>query len=128
MVEPNSGAVEGLAGQRIFYRKKRAEEEEKKGGKKKGRKNDGEEKKPKKPHSNTRRRSPDRESAVWGNLMDDIGQPPPGVCWVHVCDRGADDFEVFCRALHNQCDFVIRATVREEMIGPPLIGIIYSGW
>lgn len=99
MVEPESGAVEGLAGQRIFYRKPKV-------GKKK-------------PHGNTRRRAPDRESAVWGNLMDDVGKPPAGVQWIHVCDRGADDFEVFCRGLHNDCGFIIRAAQLNRKIMSP---------
>jgi hypothetical protein len=30
--------------------------------------------------------------------------------WIHVCDRGADDFEVFCRVLRQKCEFVIRAS------------------
>jgi Transposase Tn5 dimerisation domain len=42
-------------------------------------------------------------------LIDRIGPPPPGVTWFHICDRGADDYEVFLRALHNGCGFVIRA-------------------
>jgi hypothetical protein len=88
MVDATSGRIDGMAGQEIFYRcvthrKKRAK--------------------------NTRRRSPDRESAVWGRLIDRIAAPPPGVTWIHVCDRGADDYEVFLRAIHNHCGFVIRA-------------------
>lgn len=99
VVEPESGTVEGLAGQRIFYRKPKV-------GKKK-------------PHGNTRRRAADRESAVWGNLMDDVGRPPAGVQWIHVCDRGADDFEVFCRGLHNGCGFVIRAAhLNRKIVNP----------
>lgn len=58
---------------------------------------------------NTRRRSADRESVVWGNLVDQVGPAPAGVKWVHVNDRGSDDFEVFSRiqAVGNTC--VIRA-------------------
>jgi len=35
--------------------------------------------------------------------------PPEGVTWLHVCDRAADDYEVYCRALRQGCDWVIRA-------------------
>ena len=51
----------------------------------------------------------DRESVVWGEVVEQVGLAPAGVKWVHVDDRGADDFEVFCRiqAQGNNC--VIRA-------------------
>ena len=89
MVDPVTGVVDGLAGQRLFYRPIW---------------------KGKKPHRNTRRRAPHRQSSLWGDVMDDAGSPPPGVRWIHVCDRAADDFEVFCRARTNNCDFIIRAS------------------
>lgn len=87
MIDVDSGRIDGMAGQEIFHRPI---------GKKRGAKN-------------TRRRSPKRESAVWGRLIDRIGAPPTGVKWIHVCDRGADDYEVFLRALLQSCEFVIRA-------------------
>jgi hypothetical protein len=94
MVDASTGRVDGMAGQEIFHRplakKKRAK--------------------------NTRRRSEDRESVVWGRLIDRIGQAPAGVTWIHICDRGADDYEVFLRALHNGCGFVIRAAQRHRKV------------
>ena len=88
MVDASNGCVDGLAGQMLFYRRAKA--------KRRGAKN-------------TRRRSADRESIVWGELVDQVGPAPPGVKWVHVDDRGADDAEVFWRiqAQGNSC--VIRA-------------------
>lgn len=86
MVDAAAGRIDGMAGQQIFYRRTG-----------------------KKPAKNTRRRSVERESAVWGELIDSIGSPPPGVKWIHVCDRGADDYEVFLRAVSWGCGFVIRA-------------------
>ena len=88
MVDAATKQTDGMAGQEIFYRPPK--------GTKKGAKN-------------SRRRDPDRESAVWGRLIDRIGPPPTGVTWRHVCDRGADDYEVFQRALCHGCGFVIRA-------------------
>jgi hypothetical protein len=88
MLDVATGQVDGLAGQKVFYRKPPS--------------------KNKKP-SNTVRRSSDRESVVWGELMDAIGPPRNGAKWIHVCDRGADDYEVFGRALKQGCGFVIRA-------------------
>ena len=96
MVDATTGRTDGMAGQEIFHRPLR-------GKKKKGAKN-------------TRRRSANRESAVWGRLIDRIGPPPPGVTWIHVCDRGADDYEVFLRAVHNGCGFVIRAAQRRRKV------------
>jgi hypothetical protein len=87
MRDPVSRQVIGLAGQEILYRR----ESKKKGA------------------QNSRRRDANRESAVWGQLIDQVGSPPPGVKWLHVCDRGADDYEVFCHAYLNHCGWVIRA-------------------
>lgn len=51
----------------------------------------------------------DRESEVWGTVIDEVGPPAPGVQYVHVFDRGGDCFEVYCRLLGQQGDWVIRA-------------------
>lgn len=83
-----TGVIRGLAGQELFYRRPKSR---------------------KKVHRNTRRLDPHRESVVWGELIDHIGSPPPGVQWIHVCDRGADDYEVYLRARLNGCGWVIRA-------------------
>jgi Transposase DDE domain len=45
---------------------------------------------------------------VWGQLIAEIGSPADGVKWIHVCDRGADDYEVLLRAQRQQCSWVIR--------------------
>ncbi len=87
MRDPITRQVIGLAGQEIQYRTKK---------KAKGARN-------------SRRRDPKREQAIWGRLIDQVGSPPPGATWLHVCDRGADDYEVFCRALRQNCGWVIRA-------------------
>jgi hypothetical protein len=88
MLDAVTEEIDGLAGQEFFRRPLP--------GNKPGAKN-------------TRRRDPERESAVWGKLIDRIGAPAPGVHWLHVCDRGADDYEVMLRALGQGCGFVIRA-------------------
>jgi hypothetical protein len=87
MRDPDSGAVIGVAGHDIFYR----HTPKKQGAKK------------------LRRRDPERESTVWGRLIDRIGSPPAGVRWLHVCDRGADDYEVYLHARLQGCGWVIRA-------------------
>ena len=83
-----TGEISGLAGQELFYRQPKSR---------------------KKVHKNTKRLDPNRESVVWGKLIDQIGTPPPDVRWIHVCDRGADDYEVYLRAHLNGCGWVIRA-------------------
>jgi len=51
-----------------------------------------------------------RESQLWGNLVNEIGQPPQGSQWIHVFDRGGDNFESMCHIKLSRCDFVIRAS------------------
>ncbi|MFO0885065.1 MAG: transposase [Pirellulales bacterium] len=72
MVDADDGAVLGLARQELFYRVP-AEEGE----------------------PSPRGRRP-RETDVWGRVIDAIGIPAAGVEYIHVCDRGADNLEVFC--------------------------------
>jgi hypothetical protein len=88
MRDAATGEFRGLAGQELFYRRNPSRH---------------------KVHKNTKRLDPDRESVVWGKLIDQIGRPTPGVRWIHVCDRGADDYEVYLRAHLNGCGWVIRA-------------------
>ena len=92
MRDAAKGVISGLAGQTIFYRQPKGA---------------------KKVHKNTKRLDPNRESVVWGKLIDQIGSPPPEVKWLHVCDRGADDYEVYLRASLNSCGWVIR-TARQN--------------
>jgi hypothetical protein len=87
MRDAASGAISGMAGQILFHRQPKPK---------------------KKVHKNSKRRAANRESVVWGQLIDQIGPPPAGVKWIHVCDRGADDYEVFCRAFLNECGWVVR--------------------
>jgi hypothetical protein len=85
MVDPQTEEVIGLAGQKIRYRQPVPKNE-----------------------SRTAKLARDRESRIWGELIEQIGPPPEGVRWVQVCDRGADNFEVYCRLLQNDQDWVIR--------------------
>lgn len=50
-----------------------------------------------------------RESELWGNLVDEVGAKPEGCQWIHVFDRGGDNFEAICHIALQQCDWVIRA-------------------
>lgn len=90
LIEPGSERVRGLAGQVVRYR----EAVPKKKGKKK--------------ESDSGRLARDRESLVWGQLVENIGKPAAGVQYVDVCDRGADNFEVFARMRLQEHDWVVR--------------------
>ena len=81
MIDSQTEAVVGLAGQKIRYRKPAPKNEPR-----------------------LRRLARDRESHVWGELIDQIGPPAEGVRFVDVCDRGADNFEVYCKLLLNRHD------------------------
>jgi hypothetical protein len=96
LVEAQSETLVGIAGQAIHYRKPVPKKENK-----------------------SQRFKRERESRVWGDVIDQVGAPPSGVQWVHVCDRGADDFEVFCRLLENRSDWVVRASSRQRLILTP---------
>jgi len=96
LVAAESRAVIGVAGQTIHYRKAAPKKENK-----------------------SQRFKRERESRVWGDLIDQIGPPPEGVQWVHVCDRGADDFEIFCHLRQNHGDWVIRASSIHRLIVTP---------
>ncbi len=96
LVEAERQTLIGVAGQSIHYRKPR----------------------PKKENA-AQRFKRERESRVWGDVIDQIGTPGDGVQLVHVCDRGADDFEVFCHLLQNEGDWVVRASSTHRLILTP---------
>jgi hypothetical protein len=56
-----------------------------------------------------RKRRP-RESDLWTEGIRATGRPPAGCCWVDVCDRGSDDYEVMRAAQAVGHHFLIRAT------------------
>ncbi len=87
MVQADTREVIGIAGQELFYRKPR--------------------KNPKETYYRRMQRA--RESQVWGRLIDRVGTPAPNVKYLHVCDRGADNTEVFHHCRDQQSGWVIRA-------------------
>lgn len=50
-----------------------------------------------------------RESDMWGKLVDQVGSEPDGSQWIHVWDRGGDNFEAMCHIRLTGNDWVIRA-------------------
>lgn len=89
LVHAESNEIIGVAGQTIHYRKKKTS---------------------KKRENSARILKRKRESEVWGTVIDQIGKPRDEVEYVHVFDRGADNFEVYCRLLQNQGQWVIRVS------------------
>jgi hypothetical protein len=49
-----------------------------------------------------------RETDRFGELIDQIGPPPEETEWVHIIDREADNYEVFCHCLEQNTQAVIR--------------------
>ena len=91
LVDAESEQILGVPGQVIHYRKKK--------------------KKSAKRENASQRLKRKRESEVWGKVIDQIGKPQhDDVEYVHVFDRGADNFEVYCRLLQNDGQWVIRAS------------------
>jgi hypothetical protein len=97
LVDTSSNSLVGLGGQVCHVRDK----------KKRGKQND------------TKRLARWRESQMWTELFEQVGSPPAGSQYIHVCDSAADNFEVFCTAKTLNCDFVIRVgRSHRKVIGP----------
>jgi hypothetical protein len=84
-----------------------------------------------------RKKKNKRETDVWGRVIDRVNRAPEGARFIHLCDRGADNFDVFCHLVEQQAGWVIRAAqlkrlVRDEanrecsledaLCGQPLLG------
>ena len=67
----------------------------------------------------TQRLKRDRESELWGQVIDLVGPPPEGVHWVHIMDRGADNFEVYCHCREQRSDWVVRVTQKTRKVIVP---------
>jgi hypothetical protein len=93
MVAAAGEDIFGLAGQEIWYRKAA----------------------PKKENA-TQRLGRERESELWGRVIDRVGKPSAGTQWVHVLDRGGDNFEVYCHCLEQDADWVVRVSQLERKI------------
>lgn len=56
-----------------------------------------------------RRRRPDRESLKWTVPVTEIGAPPSGSRWIHVCDREGDVYETFETCMGIGVDCLVRS-------------------
>lgn len=96
MVAADNSEVLGLAGQAIFHRQPTKAGESR--------------------YARVQRR---RESEVWGQVIDLVGMPVQGVKFLHVFDRGADNFEVFCHLLQQGAGWVVRAAQLTRILLAP---------
>jgi hypothetical protein len=96
MVDAENAAVIGLAGQTIYYREPVPEGEKAR-----------------------QRLQRERESKIWGVVIDQVGPAPANVRFTHVFDRGADNYEVYCKLLLSRTDWVVRAAQLKRLIEPP---------
>jgi len=57
----------------------------------------------------TQRKQRPRESQVWAQRVAAVGSSPPGTRWIHLADRGADDFGFFAACAAANVGFLVRA-------------------
>lgn len=94
LVNADSKEILGVAGQKIHHRKRVPKNE-----------------------NRLKRLQRERESNIWGDVIDQIGPPPEDVQWIHVFDRGGDNFEVYCHLLQQRSDWVVRcAQMRRHVL------------
>jgi hypothetical protein len=84
-IDSSNGLVQGMAGALLHHRKRA-----------------------RKTETTMQRLRRTRESQIWGHLVQQIGPPTNDSQWIHVFDRGGDNFESLCNIVLNQCDWVIR--------------------
>ena len=87
MYDCNEKQIRGAAGALMYYRKHKPKKE-----------------------TRMQRLARVRESDVWGKLVDQVGEAPEGSQWIHVFDRGGDNFEAICHIKLMKNDWVIRAS------------------
>ncbi len=92
-VEAATGIVRGTAAAKVFYRKAVPKNE-----------------------TRAQRLTRSRESMLWGDVADQAGRPPEGSQWIHVWDRGGDNFEAMCHVVQNGCDWLIRAAKLNRVV------------
>lgn len=63
-----------------------------------------------------KRAHPDRESRLWVQAAQNVGDAPRGKTWIHVCDRGADTFEYLQHMSKQGKSFVVRSTHNRSLV------------
>jgi len=93
VVDAATGVVRGTAAAKVFYRKSIPKNEKR-----------------------MQRLARSRESTLWGEVTQKAGRPPEGSQWIHVWDRGGDNFEAMCHIVQNSCDWLIRASKLNRVV------------
>jgi hypothetical protein len=57
-----------------------------------------------------------RESEVWGRIVDAVGAAPQGTVFRHVFDAGAGNYERFCHLIQSKCQWVLRAAQKHRIV------------
>ncbi len=92
-VDAATRVVRGTAAAKVFYRKSVPKNE-----------------------TRTQRLARSRESMLWGEVTQQAGGPPEGSQWIHVWDRGGDNFEAMCHVVQTGCDWLIRAAKLNRVV------------
>lgn len=93
VVDAANGVVRGTAAAKVFYRKTVPKNE-----------------------TRMQRLARPRESTLWGDVTQQVGRPPEGSQWIHVWDRGGDNFEAMCHIVQTGCDWLIRASKLNRVV------------
>jgi Transposase DNA-binding/Transposase Tn5 dimerisation domain len=93
LVSDSSDEIIGIAGQELFYRIDSKEKE-----------------------NTAKRKQRERESEVWGRVVDSIGPPQSGAFIIHVCDREADDYDFFGHLVQNNVGWIVRASRLNRLV------------
>ena len=96
MVNAHTEEIVGLAGQDLYYRQAAPRGET--------------------PRQRLQR---DRESQVWGRVIELVGPPRGQARFIHVFDAGADNLEVFCHLALQQCGWVVRLAAKHRILKTP---------
>lgn len=92
-IDSSNGLVQGMAGALLHYRKRARKSE-----------------------TTMQRLRRTRASQIWGHLVQQIGPPTNDSQWIHVFDRGGDNFESLCNIVLNECDWVIRVGKMHRLV------------
>lgn len=93
MINAETEEIAGLAGAELFHRQPAPRKE-----------------------TRTEKKNRNRESEVWGRVIDRVGPPPGSARFIHLFDAGADNFEVFCHLQMQQCGWVVRASQKHRIM------------
>lgn len=93
MIHASTEEVAGLAGAEVLHRQPAPKQE-----------------------TQRQKKNRQRESEVWGRVIDLVGPPPEATRFVHVFDAGADNYEVFCHLQMQQCGWVVRVAQKDRVV------------